>query len=362
MLKNIIFVDKNISLLAESLAGCGEVNTFEGRLLNSEMLAEAHCDYLFVRSTTKVTKELLNGTNVKFVGTATSGTDHIDTDYLNSFGIIFADAAGSNANSVAEYVIYAILKWSETNSFNIKDKKIGIIGYGNIGKLVAKYSLKLGLQVFVNDPPLFESGFSFPDSLHYSDLEHIFQNCDLITNHVPLNFGGSHPTNKLINAQLISMLKNNALFIHTSRGGVVDEYALYELIQNKNIYLSIDVWENEPDFNTPLAGKSNIATPHIAGYSYDGKLKGALAMALAFERFSGEIPDYSIFNEELNKNKKLQDDSFRDSKLLYENLKLSRQIDRDTEDFLKLIDKFKEERKAGFDLLRKNYPKRREIL
>ena len=356
-----IFIDENIPLLADTLTSACNVISFSGRLLKNEELIREKCDALIVRSITKVNHVLLSGTGVKFVGSATAGIDHIDSLYLKNNNINFAYAAGSNANSVAEYVIYSVLKWSSSKNENFKNLKIGIVGFGNVGKIVAYYCFKLGLKVYINDPPLFDSGFIFPEYVRYLDLQEISSVCDIITNHVPLIKDGKYPTYKMFDKKILSLLKHESLFIHTSRGLVVDEAVLSEKISDNNITAIIDVWENEPDFNTELAIKSLIATPHIAGYSYDGKLNGALIMSREIGDNMQIEPNFDVILNELHSFDKGNVDFNNDNSLL-NLLKDSRQIDEDYFLFKLLCDLTNDDKKKGFDGLRKNYPIRRECL
>lgn len=362
MKENIILIDENIPLLSQMLDNCGKVNTFTGRLLSNNDLINSGCDVLITRSQTKVNEELLSGTMVKFVATATAGIDHIDVKYLKNNRIVFANAPGANANSVAEYVVYAILKWADIIKIDIAGKSLGIIGYGNIGKLVAKYGKLLGMKIFVNDPPLKEMSFRFPDYVEYSELDEICEISNVITNHVPLEFSGKFPTNHLLDGRLIKNIKSNALFIHSSRGGVVDEKSLLCRLEKDEIMLCIDVWENEPDFNTVLAEKAILCSPHIAGYSRDGKLKGTLMVAEAYEKFSSMQPDYAILNEELLYNNKINNDDFNNHSFIRNVIEKSRKFEYDTSLFRNLINLSKDERTKEFDSQRKNYPVRREVL
>ncbi|MFP4368360.1 MAG: 4-phosphoerythronate dehydrogenase [Candidatus Kapaibacterium sp.] len=355
-----IFVEENIPNLAAALSRCGEITRFNGRELKREDLLPG-CDALFIRSTTKAGRELLEGTNVKFIGTATAGTDHVDKEYLAEQRIGFSSAPGSNANSVAEYVVYAILKWARITKSELSDKKIGIIGYGNIGRLVAGYSERLGMAVYINDPPLREMGFKFPEQYLYAGKPDIFEECDIVTNHVPLNIGGPFNTSLMIDDDLIGRMKKNALFIHTSRGKVVHEEALLKRLNQQDLFAAVDVWENEPDINIPMAYKCILATPHIAGYSRDGKLKGSLKMAEAFESYFECVPDYSAIKSELMEILPLSADDFKQDRA-FELLKSRRMLDNDTREFLKLTELDSDKRKKKFDLQRKNYPVRRESL
>jgi erythronate-4-phosphate dehydrogenase len=287
--QSVIYIDENIPLLPDVLSDCGELIKFNGRKLDNEFIKKHDCEYLFVRSTTKVNKSLLEDTNVRFVGTATSGIDHIDTQYLSSKGIHFCSAPGANANSVAEYVLYSMFLYSKKLGISLKDKTIGVVGYGNVGKIVAEYAHLMGLKVLINDPPLKNDGFLFPNNLEYVSLNEICESADILTNHVPLTFHGEgkHPTYRLFSPDHIKKIKRSAMIIHTSRGGVIDEDTLLERINKEELIAAVDVFENEPLVNIDVAKAAIISTPHIAGYSYDGKLKGTLMMAQQFQNFSG---------------------------------------------------------------------------
>ncbi|TAL68612.1 MAG: 4-phosphoerythronate dehydrogenase [Bacteroidetes bacterium] len=360
-MKQIIFIDENIPLLGNALESCGAVIRFSGRNLNRNYLIENGCTYLFIRSTTNINSELIEGTQVNFIGTATSGTDHVDTQYLKNKKITFAFAPGSNANSVAEYVVYSILLWSKVLQQEINNKTIGIVGFGNIGKLIAKYSEHLGLNILVNDPPLKDENYSFPDYVKYSELDDICKNADIITNHVPLTKESLYPTYKLFSKN-IKLIKSCSLFIHTSRGGVVEESELLSKIQSDGIITAIDVWENEPYINKNLVNKSLIATPHIAGYSRDGKIRGAKMMADAFKTHSGIEPDYSEINLELSKYKPMSHGNFNDCDMLFSLLQKSRELNKDTAKLKEMLSTENNNDVDIFDRMRKNYPVRREIL
>jgi len=357
-----IFIDENIPFLGDVLKGCGEIRLFKGRELTKFDLINGNCNFLFVRSTTKVNQDLIEQTPVKYVGSATSGTDHIDLNYLSEKLIQFSDAKGSNANSVAEYVIYSILKWSKVNNINLEKLKIGIIGYGNIGKLVSAYSHLLGFDVYVNDPPLLDNGFQFPDFIKYVELEEIFSITNIITNHVPLIKTGKYRTLRLIDKNLINQIPKASLFIHTSRGGVVDEDALINSLSLRKFSAVIDVWENEPYINSLLCRLSFLATPHISGYSFDGKLKGVKMMADFFYNATNLRPDYSIIDFHLNDFKPIAKEFYSKKDELLDILENNRKFSEDYKKFLRTMLYDEKERAFLFDEIRKNYPKRRETL
>ncbi len=367
----VIFIDENIPYLASALSNCGTIHRFGGRLLTNDALRQSGCSALFVRSTTQINETLLDKTDVGFLGTATSGTDHVDTEYLDHSGIAFAYAPGSNANSVAEYVVYSMLKWSQGENQSLSGKTIGIIGFGHIGKLVAKYSDLLGMNVMANDPPLYDNNFNnfnnnnnfkFPEYIKYAGLGEIFGQADVVTNHVPLTKAGDYPTYGLIGKEQINLLCDGTLLIHASRGGVVKEAALIGRLRRSEIEVAIDVWENEPGFNPELAKLSMLCSSHVAGYSMDGKLRGVLAMMNAYRDYSGQNSDFGEVESLIKKKNYIPIQEYSSEKRLYNQIGKSREFESDTIDLLNAVELPVSRRKEAFDLLRKNYPKRREVL
>lgn len=356
----LIKIDENIPMLSDIFCKEYQVENFNGRALNNSDLKDT--DVLFVRSTTKVNRELLIDSPVKLVGTATSGTDHIDKEYLNNNEIIFGSAKGCNANSVAEYVIYSILKTNIEYDYSLEGKTIGIIGYGNIGKLVAKYAGYLNLKVLINDQPLFDKGYDFPDNIIHTDYENIFKNSDIITNHVPLSRSGNYKTYDLIYEKLLNFLKDNSIFIHASRGGVVNEKALLKSSNSKKMYLYTDVWENEPEINPELLKKSILSSAHTAGYSKDGKLRGVKMMIDLFNNYYGVNISSEILTKELDQYSPLTKEKFEDKHFVYELLKEKRKFEFDDLNMHTLLELPNLERAKAFDLIRKNYSERRESL
>jgi len=349
-----IYSNKKIIFLKESLPNfCEIIDTND---FTKKFLIDNEIEAIFIRSNEIITKELLNGTSIKFIATATSGTDHIED------GIPHYSAPGSNANSVAEYVMFAILKYINYRKLNINKIKIGIIGFGNIGKLVAYYSHSLGLNIIINDPPLKDNGFVFPNYCQYAELPEIFKQCDIITNHVPLTFSGNYPTKNLINSSLLELIKPNSLFIHTSRGSVVNELDLLKVINKKYLYLAIDVWENEPKVNIQLASKSMLATPHIAGYSYDGKILASMMVLKHFQNHFGYQVNFEKLQNELQTSTKLMIDKIDNTIELEKLLDNSRGFTKDSNDFLDLIKINSQQIESSFISFRANHPNRREVL
>ncbi|MBI4979143.1 MAG: 4-phosphoerythronate dehydrogenase [Spirochaetes bacterium] len=263
-----IVADENIPYAREAFSTIGEVTLAKGRAITRGMLE--HADALCVRSVTKVNEALLAGTPVRYVTTATIGYDHVDTDYLAGSGIGFASAPGSNANSVGEYITSAICAVGEKYGIDWRGKRIGIIGVGNVGSNVAKKVTALGLIPVLHDPPLADR----TGDIRYRPREEIYD-CDIITIHTPLEKAGKYPTMHLADDAFFAKLSNCTLFINSSRGKVTKQSALAAALAKGAVRHAVeDVFETEPEIHAPdIAGVTYI-TPHIAGYSFDGKVNG----------------------------------------------------------------------------------------
>jgi erythronate-4-phosphate dehydrogenase len=359
-----IFCDENIPNLAEAIVDKdGEIVSFYGRGLVNRDLVDNECVALFVRSTTKVNEELLDNTKVEFVATATSGADHIDEEYLRSKHIEFSSALGANSNSVAEYVIYGILKHCISENINLSGLTIGIVGFGNVGSKVAYYAHKLGLNVLVNDPPLQKAGFVFPNYCRYLELNDLLAASDILTNHTPLTNKGEYATVNLIDDEQFTLLKPTVLLIHCSRGGVINESALSDFLKaNSAANLIIDVFVEEPRINKYLSERAIISTPHIAGYSKNGKIEGVKAVVAAYEKFTETKQNWDAFSEYEINSKSDFDGDYRDVLALLANINAHRKIEDDSIEFKKIINLVIDKQKTAFDYLRKNYPTRYEYL
>ena len=252
--------------------------------MSHAMLADV--DLLFVRSVTPVNQVLLHDTPVSFVATATSGSDHLDKPWLDQAGIAYADAIGSNANSVAEYVVSSLLTLSRRNTFALEGKTIGIIGVGHVGSIVARNARLLGMTVLLNDPPRQRGETDFKGV----SLEQALS-ADIVTLHVPLTKSGPDPTWHLLNEDCLRLLKPGSILIQSSRGAVVDNQALLRLLREKYPLTTVlDVWENEPVISTELLARVDIATPHIAGYSWISKVRGTQMVYQSACSFLGRAP------------------------------------------------------------------------
>ncbi|MCI0514383.1 4-phosphoerythronate dehydrogenase, partial [candidate division KSB1 bacterium] len=263
-----IIADENIPFVREAFKNLGNVITFSGRKITNDAVMDA--EILLVRSITPVDETLLKNTTVKFIATATIGMDHLDIEYLKSQKIGFSNAAGSNANSVAEYIITALLHHACLNQISLKGKSLGIVGVGNIGSKMVRYARALGMEVVQNDPPLARA----TGAPYFQPLDELMD-CDFITLHVPLTMEGIDRTYHLFNKERIMKMKPGSVLLNSSRGSVVaTEAAIKALWQHHLKALILDVWENEPEIDLELLKLVEIGTPHIAGYSYDGKING----------------------------------------------------------------------------------------
>jgi erythronate-4-phosphate dehydrogenase len=262
----IIVADKNIPLVSEAFSGLGELRLVNGRKLDSADLKDA--DVLLVRSVSRVDKALLDGSAIKFVGSATSGIDHIDVEYLRQCGIQFAHSPGSNAQAVAEYVISVMVWLARLHKQTLAGKILGVVGYGHIGKRVARMAQVLGMRCLINDPPL--QAQTADSEIQYHALEEVLQQADFISLHTPLTRGGLYPR--------LDLLQNGASVINTSRGAVINTEALLHELQGGRITAVLDVWESEPDINIELLDKVALGTPHIAGYTLEGKLNATVGL------------------------------------------------------------------------------------
>jgi erythronate-4-phosphate dehydrogenase len=276
-----IVADANIPLLADAFGPLGEVAALPAERMTPDAVRGA--DALLVRSVTKVNPALLDGSRVRFVATATIGFDHVDQAYLASRGIGFAYAPGSNARSVAEYVLAAIHALAEADGFGVTDKVLGIVGCGNVGGRLAAMASGLGIRVLRNDPPLARK----TGDPKYVSLDAMAE-ADIVTFHVPLERAGLDATYHMIDERLLARLKPGAIVINSSRGSVADSAALKNAAGGGHIAaLVLDVWEGEPNIDADLLRRVRLATPHIAGYSYDGKVNGTRMVREALCRHFG---------------------------------------------------------------------------
>lgn len=353
-----IIADENIPFVAECFSRIGDVSTVSGRMIEPDMVKDA--DILLVRSITSVDERLLSQSKVKFVATATIGTDHIDQDYLRDRGIGFAFAPGSNANSVAEYIVAALLTVARKHRLVLDGKSIGIVGVGNVGSRVAQKCRALGMEVLLNDPPLKR----VTGDEKYRKLEDLFD-CDFITIHTPLTLEGSDKTYHLCGEDFFNSLTPGAFFINSARGAVTDTEAIKNALKNKTIKGAIlDVWENEPNIDNELLLTVDLSTPHIAGYSYDGKVGGMMMIYGSVCEYFGlakkaKIEDFlpvaDVAEITVDPSGRLEED------IIHDTVQQIYVINRDDFNMREILIVDPAQRGSWFDGLRRDYAVRREF-
>lgn len=279
----LIVADENIPLLDSFFDEIGDIRRVSGRHMSPADVADA--DILLVRSVTRVDAGLLEGSRVKFVGTATIGTDHVDMDWLAEHKIAFASAPGCNANSVVEYVLSVLSLYSERLDLkDWSDLTVGIVGAGNVGGALWRVLERLGIDTRVSDP-LREANDDEEGEFH--SLDEVLA-CDVVSLHTPLTRDGHHPTYHLLNRERLEGLGPHQLLINSSRGEVIDEEALLARLDGADApTVVLDVWDREPAINQALVDRAWLATPHIAGYSLEGKVQGTEMIYQALCRFLG---------------------------------------------------------------------------
>ncbi|HEX2921923.1 MAG TPA: 4-phosphoerythronate dehydrogenase [Bacteroidales bacterium] len=276
-----IVADDKIPFLKGALDKVANVIFMPGHLIDNKALLDA--DAMIIRTRTKCNEDLLKGTRVRFIGTATIGFDHIDTHYCQHNNITWTNAPGCNSASVNQYIVSALLTLSHHHKYPLEGKTIGIVGVGNVGTKVAKSARILGMNVLQNDPPRARKERKSDFVL----LGDILYNADIITLHVPLNVVGEDQTWHLFNEKSFKKMRKGSWLINSSRGEVVDNTALKIALAHDKIKSINDVFENEPDIDLDVMKMSFISTPHIAGYSTDGKANGTSMIIRALSRFFG---------------------------------------------------------------------------
>ncbi len=347
-------------LLGRKAFSCaGETIVLPDRAITRDDLLDA--DALIVRSKTRITPELLDSTPVKFVGTATAGTDHINAAALEADRIYWCAAPGCNANSVSEYLIAALLVLGRRHGFNLEGKTIGVIGCGNVGSRVVKKCAALGMNVLRNDPPLAAISAD-PDFL---PLEQVLAESDIVTLHVPLVTHKPWPTERMADYLFFEQLKPGAVFINAARGSVCDYDALLAAKAGGAVSRTvIDVWSPEPAFRTDVLKLTDLASPHIAGHSYEGKLNGTIACYNELCNFfeidktwdiAASLPEPDVPRLEI-------DGTGRDDEaILHELVRQVYDIETDDRLIRDTAVHCEINRARGFDALRKNYRVRREF-
>ncbi len=350
-----ILADENIPLVAEFFQAIGDVATKPGRSMTAADARDA--DALLVRSVTQVNQSLLEGSEVRFVGTCTIGVDHLDQAWLQDNHIEFSSAPGCNANSVVEYVYAALCQLD----VNWRDKKFGIIGCGNVGGLLHQRLILQGVACFCYDPLISDSMNS-----DLTSLENVLA-CDIVSLHTPLTTSGQFPSHHLIGLSELAQLKTGAVLLSCGRGSVINNADLLHFLQQrKDVRVVLDVWEPEPNISLDLLDRVSIGSPHIAGYSYDGKLKGTEIIYQVLCKYLKReaILSLSQLVKPLTHNRLL----LAKGQLPWEQVKqLVKQVYSIADDDKRLRDLALAARannvnfSEGFDTLRKHYPLRREF-
>ena len=279
-----IVIDQAIPFIRDVFEDYAEVVYKDGAAICPSDIADA--DALITRTRTKCNAELLDGSPVKIISAASIGMDHIDLEYCRKRGIHVQNAAGCNAGAVMNYVMSAVFGAAARKRLDLKGATVGIIGVGNVGSRVDRSMRLLGLNTLLCDPPRAEA----EGPALFSDLDFLLRNSDIVTLHVPL----TPQTRGMADAAFFSKMKLGSFFVNTSRGEIVNEDALVAASDKFGATI-IDTWCNEPDINRQLLAVADIATPHIAGYSYQGKLKGTSMAVRAVARFLGIKELYEFF-------------------------------------------------------------------
>ncbi len=277
-----IIADNKIPYLEGILEPFGSVSYLDGSSISRESIKDA--DALIIRTRTHCNKELLHNTAIKFIGTATIGTDHIDTAYCEEAGINWVNAPGCNAESVNQYVTAALLEWAHLQERQLDQLCLGIIGVGNVGSRVAQSAKALGMKIMLNDPPRARA----EGPARFNSIEEIMIQADVISLHVPLQDDGIDKTRGFITHDLLNTCQNKPLLINTCRGEVIEDQVILEGLRQQRISdIIIDCWNHEPLISTSLLEQAFIATPHIAGYSRDGKANGTAIVVQQLASFFG---------------------------------------------------------------------------
>jgi erythronate-4-phosphate dehydrogenase len=352
-----IVADENMALVQAFFSDLGQLSCYSGRQLSCEQVKDA--DVLLVRSVTEVNAKLLTESRVRFVGSATIGADHLDKAWLDSQNITVTTAPACNARSVVEYVLTAIAAVADRLQIDPSTKVLGVVGLGNVGFLLATVAQSLGMKVlgcdpFVNHPTIQQCGF-----------EELMTSADIVSLHTPLTRQGEYPTYHLLNELTLPLLKPDSILLNTGRGAVIDNHALLDFVENHPTHLAaivLDVWEGEPLIHARLIPHVTLATPHIAGYSLEGRTRGTEQVYQALCQFLGQPPQHqladflpvnsSVIKVLPNENLWL---------MLSQVLQAAYPIFNDDEQLRATMQLPDNERALAFDLLRKHYWPRRQF-
>ena len=368
-----LVTDENIPLVETLFSNFANVRTMSGRAITSSDLN--NCDILLVRSITRVDAKLLEGSPVSIVASATAGLDHIDLEYLRENNIDFFNAKGSNANSVAEYVLSSMCLIQRESDPDLFDKKIGVIGYGHVGRALCQKLETLGLHFSIYDPPLADSGTMIP-GVNFCNWDELM-NCQILSFHVPLIDNGDYATVQMINKELFCQWRKPSLLINTARGGICREEDLITALTvpsyGKTFNIIWDVWADEPEINRELFNLACIASPHIAGYSYDAKVQATIMLQnhivknlkdkKLLQVTPGSVRIQTLFDRDsdyflLKFNANPPSSREEELSFLIDSILQVYNPAQDHQDLLRIINQ--SDRGSGFDALRKQYRRRLE--
>jgi len=276
-----IVADDKIPYLKGVLEPFAQVSYLPGGKIGRSDVQDA--DALITRTRTRCSADLLEGSPVRFIASATIGFDHIDTEYCRQHQITWTNAAGCNAGSVNQWVAAALATLARRFQFTLEGKTLGIVGVGHVGSRVESLAQAIGMRLLCNDPPRMRA----EGAAGFVSLEQVLAEADIITLHVPLSSDGPDRTLRLVDRDRIARMKTGAILLNSSRGEVVDSPALKEALGSGRLRVALDVWENEPEIDVALLNRVTLATPHIAGYSADGKANGTAMSVQAISRFFG---------------------------------------------------------------------------
>jgi len=343
-----LVADDTILLLDELFGDLAQITRVNGRSISSEQIANA--DALVLRSTAKVTPALLKGSKVQFVGTCTIGTDHLSTDYMDANSIVWRNAPGCNAAGVADYVIACLNHAWQTLGIDPRQQTIGIVGAGNVGGQLAQRLQKAGFNLLQCDPPKADAGHQ-----GYVELDELLARCQIVCLHTPLTKTGTHATENLLNETRIQSLAKGTVLISAGRGEVVDQQALLERQKtHHDLHLFMDVWHQEPNIDKSLFDYCHCVTPHIAGHSLEGKMRGTYMIYKDFCKHFGLPVGHNL--DHLIPEPDLSMLQFNPTVTAKETLALAC-----NNVYPLMEDNARMREDNDFDGLRKNYPVRREF-
>lgn len=349
-----IIVDQNIRGAEDTFGHHGDLQFMEGRLISAKDVKDV--DVLIIRTATRVDGSLLEGSSVRFVGTTSIGTDHLDIEWLDRNGITWSNAPGCNADSAAQYTLAMIWLACQRLGKSLFEQRVGIVGRGNVGSRLERLMKALGVETLANDPPLADQGESGLVS-----LEKVL-GCSIVSLHVPLEPDGPYPTVRMIGAHQLSQMPDDALLVNAARGDVIDGEALLQELKTGRLHAALDVWPGEPLFSTDLLQQVVVATPHVGGYSLDGKRNGTDIVYRAFCEWAGIEPRNlcaesapAADEQPLELRLASGDDPMTSA------LEATCFVPRHDEAMGRLVPLSVEQRAAEFDRLRKEYPSRRDF-